>query len=170
MAPMARAALVSLLAPGALGASLCMAPQKLVGRGPVEVLPCAPALPLRWNVQADGGGVQTISDSSSFCLDLYGGDTTNGNAVQVWECNGLPNQQWKFAEGTFQIQYYADQSKCVDAGAMTPGSKLQIWDCNGQPQQHWGYDADPGMQTIYLSDSRRLRGQAQSPTPAGFAV
>ena len=32
--------------------------------------------------------------SSNVCLDLRGDNTTNGDAVEVWECNGLVNQQW----------------------------------------------------------------------------
>ena len=168
MASVFRAALALLLVPRALGASLCMAAPPLGGSGRVQVQPCGPIAPEKWNVEM-AGGTQTISQSAvDFCLDLNGGDTTNGNLVQVWECNGLANQQWVFADGTFQIQYYADKSKCVDAGSLKPGSKLQIWDCNGTPQQHWGYDSN--QQTIYLSDSRRLRGNAELPAPAGFAV
>jgi len=140
------------------------------GRAPVEVMPCAQVLQQRWSVQAEGGA-QIITDSANYCLDLIGGDTTNGAPVAVWECNGSPNQQWRFAGGSFQIQYYADQSKCVDAGDMKLHRKLQIWDCNDLPQQHWGYDADPAQKTIYLSDSsRRLRELALSPKPADFAV
>lgn len=31
---------------------------------------------------------------ASKCLDLSGGDTSEGTAVQVWDCNGRTNQQW----------------------------------------------------------------------------
>uniref|UniRef100_A0A6V0A5P6 Ricin B lectin domain-containing protein n=1 Tax=Zooxanthella nutricula TaxID=1333877 RepID=A0A6V0A5P6_9DINO len=171
MASFSRAAVALLLVPRALGASMCMAGPPTPIQAPAWVQPCVPVtVPFKqWDVESEGAA-QTISLlAGKFCLDLADGKTDNGNAVGLWECNGLPNQQWLFASDTWQIKYYADQSKCVDAGDMSPGSQLQIWDCNDTPQQHWGYDTD--QHTIYLSDSsRRLRGQARSPEPAGFAV
>jgi len=158
---------------GALAASLCMDLPDLSsiqhgGGGPAQVWDCLnsdnPALSKfaranqQWLVQAYTGGPQRINAQALvwLCLDLAGGDTTNGNAVEVWECNGLENQQWVFGDD-FHIRYFADQSKCVDAGDMQDGTPLMIWDCNGLSQQNWGYDSEGARQTIYLSDSRRLQ-------------
>lgn len=71
------------------------------------------------------------------CLDMPGGDTSNGNGLWVWECNGQQSQQWWFDE--WQIMYAADNSKCVDvqAGDLSAGEALMIWDCNGSPAQQW---------------------------------
>merc|ERR1719409_1323026 len=40
------------------------------------------------------GGV-AIGD---LCFDLPGGDTTNGNVIWLWDCNGTPNQEWDIVE------------------------------------------------------------------------
>jgi hypothetical protein len=178
---MARALCASILAiaaapDGALAASLCMdlpdwSSIQHGSGGPVQVWDCLnsdnPALSKfarvnqRWVVQPYSGGAQQIYSQALewLCLDLASGDTSNGNAVQVWECNGLVDQQWVFGDD-YHIRYYADQSKCVDAGDMQDGTQLQIWDCNGLSQQNWGYDSAGNMGTIYLSDSRRLQAPA----------
>jgi hypothetical protein len=178
---MARALCASILAiaaapDGALAASLCMDVPDLSSiqhgsGGPVQVWDCLnsdkPGLSKfaranqQWLVEAYTGGPQKIQTRGLIwlCLDLASGDTTNGNAVEVWECNGLDNQQWVFGDD-YHIRYYADQSKCVDAGDMQDGTRLQIWDCNSLSQQNWGYDPDGHKMTIYLSDSRRLLAPA----------
>jgi len=86
-------------------------------------------------------------------LDLPGGNTQNGQLLQLWDCNGLDNQKWIFASGAWKIQYAADPSKCIDnIGSGGAGNKLGLWDCiDGQPSQKWGYDSN--MMTIYLADS-----------------
>jgi hypothetical protein len=30
----------------------------------------------------------------SKCLDLTNGNATNGNKIEIWDCNGAKNQQW----------------------------------------------------------------------------
>jgi hypothetical protein len=65
------------------------------------------------------------------CVDLLGGDTTNGNLIVIWDCNNGPSQQWHydpFKSG--YIRYAGNPSKCVDlvGGDTTNGIKLQIWD------------------------------------------
>lgn len=85
------------------------------------------------------------------CLDLVGGDTSNGTPIWLWDCNGFENQAWTFAPDSWMIVYQADTSKCIDAGDMNDGTQLQLWDCNGMDQQIWGFDADSS--TIYLANS-----------------
>jgi len=152
----------------ALAASLCMeVPDLNIQRGsggPVQVWYCLksdnPALNAhqQWFVQAYTGAPQRISSQalSWLCLDLAGGDTTNGNAVRVLECSGSESQQWVFGNDN-HIRYFAAQGKCVDAGDMLQGTQLTIQDCNGLSQQNWGYDSGGIEGTIYLSDSRRLQ-------------
>lgn len=92
-------------------------------------------------------GVQ--SRASGRCLDLPGGDTTNGNILAVYPCAGSENQRWQFFNGN--LRYMGDASKCVDLGGNNQenGSLIGIWDCTGGPQQAWEYDYNEG--TIYLS-------------------
>jgi hypothetical protein len=95
-----------------------------------------------------------VDGNNKKCLDLAGGDSTNGNRVQLSECNGLPSQEWVIQDSV--IQYAANPSKCLDisGGAQHTGSagtKLDIWDCNGLSNQLWGYDFT--MQTVYAASS-----------------
>lgn len=71
------------------------------------------------------------------CLDLSGGDTTNGNEVIIWDCNNRLNQQWSYNTSTKQIKYKGEsnKNKCLQVN-LTSGSTLEnantleIWDCN----------------------------------------
>jgi hypothetical protein len=71
------------------------------------------------------------------CVNLRQGDTTNGNAIEIWDCNGVDAQQWVGDPKGGPIRYAKDNKKCIDAGNMTQGAKLQIWDCNGEDQQNF---------------------------------
>ena len=102
-----------------------------------------------------GGSTFTVSlAGTQKCLDLTGGDASDGTLLEIWDCNGLANQNWVFAPGSWRIAYAGDTSKCIDALGGNPGpagTKLGIWSCNGRSTQKWGYDADE--KTIYLADS-----------------
>ena len=105
------------------------------------------------HLQAMAGSVpRTLSLDAhpGLCLDAPG-NVGASELVQLWECNGHTNQLWLFDSGAWKIQYYADPSKCLDAGDMKEGTQLKLWDCNAQDQQRWGYDYD--TRTIYLAGS-----------------
>jgi endo-alpha-N-acetylgalactosaminidase len=84
-------------------------------------------------------------------LDLPGGDTTNGNKLWLWDCNGADSQSWLFDADSWRIVYKQDPSKCIDIpdGDVTDGQYLQLWDCNGHSNQLWGYDDT--QKTIYAA-------------------
>lgn len=96
-------------------------------------------------------GVKIQSKVSSLCVDLPGGDATNGKTLWMWDCNGDMFQNWIFEDG--QLKYLRDKTKCVDllGGQTENGNKLGIWDCYPGNSQQWGYDPDWG--TIYLASS-----------------
>lgn len=93
------------------------------------------------------GSVQSMW--SGKCLDLPGGDTTNGNNLWVWDCNGHGSQMWLFFKT--QLIYLGDTRKCADAGDSKLGTQLFIWDCNSHPSQKWNYD--PNMKSVYLAST-----------------
>jgi len=82
-----------------------------------------------------GSHTITPSSNTNLCLDVPGGDTSNGNQLWLWECNGRESQRWHM--DAVQIRYAPDESKCIDAGDMSDGTQLFLWDCNGQDQQKW---------------------------------
>jgi hypothetical protein len=105
--------------------------------------------------------VSIQSRESGLCLDLPGGNTTNGNQLMVWECLGNKNQQWEFQELPVPRLVYAPSlesasPKCIDlmAGNTTNGQPLQIWDCAGTPQQTWAFEAKSGVMYL-LSDASK---------------
>jgi hypothetical protein len=69
------------------------------------------------------------------CLDDQFNSSTPGAVVQVWGCNGLPNQQWQvMSNGTIQ-----HNGLCLDARGFgtTSGTKVQLWTCTGNNNQKW---------------------------------
>ncbi|MFJ9523715.1 ricin-type beta-trefoil lectin domain protein [Kitasatospora sp. NPDC101801] len=71
------------------------------------------------------------------CLDLAYGQTVNGTAIQLWDCNGGANQIWQTrADGSL---YNPLSGRCVDLpfGDRTYGKALALWDCNGGTNQVW---------------------------------
>ena len=64
----------------------------------------------------------------------------------MWDCNGLPQQQWGYDanEGTIYLKESdQDASLCLDAFAnIGLGNQVQVWGCNLLPQQlfdvNWG--------------------------------
>ncbi|MFO0684401.1 MAG: RICIN domain-containing protein [Sandaracinus sp.] len=71
------------------------------------------------------------------CLDVAYGNAVNGAAVQLWECNGSPAQQW-FLEGN---RVRSALGRCLDvtAGNAGNGARVQTYDCNGTPAQSWTF-------------------------------
>ncbi|GAA4605502.1 putative heme/steroid binding protein [Actinoplanes octamycinicus] len=62
---------------------------------------------------------------------------TNGTKVQLWDCNGSPQQLWWREGNTIHVGY---NGKCLDAdfnNIWNNGTKVQLWDCNGSQQQQW---------------------------------
>jgi hypothetical protein len=82
----------------------------------------------------------SVGSSQAKCIDLEGGNTTNGAPVVIWDCNNGASQQWHydpFVSG--EIKYKGDTTKCLDlsGGSADNGNKLQIWDCNSHNNQMW---------------------------------
>jgi len=72
----------------------------------------------------------TMETSPSKCIDLASGITTTGNPIQIWDCNGYPqDQNWVFGDDGF-LRNGADTSKCISLGDMAPGTPLVIEDCD----------------------------------------
>lgn len=91
------------------------------------------------HIQVDPSTI--VSQSSGKCLDLPGGDTTNGAQLWMWDCYGGPTQQFAFQNGN--LVYGPDPTKCVDllGGDTTNGNALGLWDCNGNyDSQDWMFD------------------------------
>merc|ERR1712048_261009 len=84
------------------------------------------------------------------CLNVVDGNTTNGNRVNVWDCNGQPDQQWIWKNGN--LVFKKDQSKCLDVpgGNFASGQPMWIWDCDGSDNQRFSYGDEIGDGTFSL--------------------
>lgn len=80
-------------------------------------------------------GVVHPVQNASICLDVAGGNTANGTAVQIAWCNGGSAQQWTVSGNTVRVF----GNKCLDVpnGNNANGTKLQIWDCVNNTNQQW---------------------------------
>ncbi|KAG6917260.1 hypothetical protein DXG01_003207 [Tephrocybe rancida] len=85
------------------------------------------------------------------CLDVRSANFQDGTAVQIFDCNGSPAQQWKISRGSTTVQIHAPPF-CLDAGS-TPanGVPMKIWECfHNLPAQTWFYNLD---NSIALKDT-----------------
>jgi hypothetical protein len=74
-------------------------------------------------------------DDSAKCVDDIGQSTANGTKIQMWDCNGGPNQQWTVASnGTLQVY-----GMCMDITGANygNGTGIELWTCNGGANQQW---------------------------------
>ena len=95
-----------------------------------------PPLPVPPPAVASG---QRIRTGAGLCLDVHAPDMAkNGGRVQVWSCNGQPQQRWTYDRATSAIRVSSGLCLDVHAAEMTMnGGRVQVWACNGQVQQQW---------------------------------
>ncbi|MFE9453929.1 ricin-type beta-trefoil lectin domain protein [Streptomyces sp. NPDC006739] len=80
-------------------------------------------------------GAEVRSGVAGKCLDVNGGNSANGTAVDIAGCNGAEAQQWSaHSDGTLRAL-----GKCLDATGLgtANGTGIEIWDCNGGSNQQW---------------------------------
>jgi hypothetical protein len=82
-----------------------------------------------------------IGVGSSRCVDIPGANASNGNQLDLFDCNGTGAQAWTYVNGTVQAL-----GKCLDVrGASTDDrTPVQVFDCNGTAAQQWTYDPQTG--------------------------
>ncbi|KAF9034319.1 ricin B lectin domain-containing protein [Panaeolus papilionaceus] len=82
------------------------------------------------------------SSNTNKCIDVRGGQFTNGTNVQIWDCNNTAAQRWTFpADGTKGAIKLAGTQMCLDAGSVpNSGTTLKLWQCiDNSPAQTWTY-------------------------------
>ncbi|WP_153547731.1 sialidase family protein [Streptomyces sp. RB17] len=80
-------------------------------------------------------GAITGPDTTNKCLDVDTNTPTNGNKVQLWDCSGVPGQQWaRMSDGTIRAF-----GKCLDivANGTANSAKVELWDCDNAGGQQW---------------------------------
>lgn len=98
-----------------------------------------------WHANADCksqvGQFRLLQDPNK-CIDLRGGQATDGAGIQIWDCNGHTNQNFMWcADG--RIVSAINDGMCLDVpgGDASKPHDLQLWQCSGGAGQYWAYDA-----------------------------
>jgi glucosylceramidase len=101
-------------------------------------LPAKTSATFTWSgTQGTGGPARTgpITGLAGKCVDVAGGGSANGTAVQLYDCNGSPAQTWTVGtDGSLRAL-----GKCLDvtAASTADGAPIQLYDCNGTGAQKW---------------------------------
>jgi hypothetical protein len=89
-------------------------------------------------------------DTQVPCLDDAGGKTAAGNKVQMWTCEGDPQEQWTLeSDGTVRL----DGTYCLDSagGAGNNGTAVVLDPCTGATSQIW--TPEPGQNNALVQKS-----------------
>ncbi|MDQ0790600.1 endo-1,4-beta-xylanase [Streptomyces sp. B3I8] len=88
----------------------------------------------------DGGqSGQLKGVGSGRCVDVPGAATSDGTAVQLYDCNSADNQKWEQTDAG-ELRVYGN--KCLDAAGTGNGAKIQIYSCWGGDNQKWRLNSD----------------------------
>lgn len=108
------------------------------GQSFTYALPARTTATFTWNGtpgENPGGGGGQVTGLSGKCMDVAGGSSADGAAVQLYTCNGTAAQRWtRPGDGTLRAL-----GKCLDVvdHGTADGSRLQLWSCTGAPNQQW---------------------------------
>ncbi|MEV0619198.1 ricin-type beta-trefoil lectin domain protein [Nonomuraea sp. NPDC050404] len=109
------------------------------GQSFVYTLPARTTATFTWSGTPSGGGGGAITGLAGKCVDVAGGSSADGAAVQLYTCNGTAAQQWtRPGDGTLRAL-----GKCMDVRdhGTADGSQLQLWSCTGAANQQWTHTA-----------------------------
>ncbi|GAA4942762.1 glucosylceramidase [Nonomuraea thailandensis] len=107
------------------------------GQSFLYTLPARTTATFTWPGTTSSGG--RITGPAGKCLDVAGGSSADGAAVQLYTCNGTAAQQWtRPGDGTLRAL-----GKCLDVRdhGTADGSRLQLWSCTGAANQQWTHTA-----------------------------
>jgi hypothetical protein len=92
-------------------------------------------------------GISDYSGTAGMCLDDNGDRSTNGNKIDIWDCNGTPAQNWTAEpDGTVQVN-----GKCLDVyqNGYANGSRTDLYTCvKGAMNQQWRLQANGNLVSL----------------------
>ena len=91
---------------------------------------------------AGAAGSTIVGVGSGRCLDVTGNVRTARTPVNIYDCNGQPNQGWTVTAAG-QLTVY-DDATCLDVAGndTTAPATVQIYPCHGGANQRWRVGAD----------------------------
>ena len=83
-----------------------------------------------------------MRNAQNLCIDLSQSNTSNGNNIQLYNCNGSNAQKWIYDGMTQSIRSVVNPSKCMQIELNTDvaygkRSNVEIYDCNGSDAQQF---------------------------------
>ena len=83
-----------------------------------------------------------MRDHQNLCIDLSSSNTSNGNNIQLYNCNGTNAQKWIYDGMTQTIRSVINPDKCMQIEKNSDSvygkrSNVEIWDCNGSSVQQF---------------------------------
>ena len=90
-------------------------------------------------------GTITNSNIAGKCIDVNTNTSTQGNAVQLWDCSGggIPGQQWDVEpDGT--VRAFGECLDIVGDGTANY-TKVQVWPCDNAGGQQWREQSDGAL-------------------------
>ena len=112
--------------------------QRTNGR-PVDIAPYNGTSAQFWTLVYTGQNgwyeIQLTGSNPVMCLDKPSQSNANGTTIQIWQCNGQPQQLWT----PYGIELINQQAgKCLDAPLLNFNNPyVEIWDCNAGMNQDW---------------------------------
>jgi hypothetical protein len=85
--------------------------------------------------------------ASGRCVDVPGFSTTDGTALDLWDCNGGGNQSWNWTADK-QLTVYGDKCMAIGGDGSSAGSPVIITGCTGASNQAWELNADLSITSI----------------------
>ena len=85
-----------------------------------------------------GSGAVTSGISSSKCVDDNHSGTSDGTAIQIWDCNGTGAQVW-LHDSPGKTTTFSVLGMCMDdtSSGTSNGTKIQLYRCNNTGAQQW---------------------------------
>jgi len=88
-----------------------------------------------------GSGSVLRGAASGRCADVPFNSQTNRTRIELFDCNGGPNQTWT-ATPSQELTVYGTKCLEVDGASTADGAAVTIFDCNGGAHQRWVLNAD----------------------------
>jgi DNA-binding SARP family transcriptional activator len=104
-----------------------------LGDTPLQIRDCSSSDRQFWQIVSEDRIIR-ISDK---CLDVAGGSTDNGAAIQLADCNGSGSQRFRLNPAHDLVNLQAH--KCVEATDPRGSNRtpLRLWTCTGAQNQKW---------------------------------
>jgi hypothetical protein len=104
-----------------------------IAAGVILMAPAAVAAPATDSVGTSGPTIQLISAQTGNCLEVAGGSTDEGAAIQQGGCSGAGHQKWQMnnSGGSYELRS-VNSGMCLESS----GDSVRQASCNGSSDQH----------------------------------